>query len=43
MSVNPLSALTPGILRNLFGALPNQDGAVEFNQPANPGEGALFQ
>lgn len=42
-SVNPLSALTPGILRNLFGALPNQDGAVEFSQPTNPADGPLFQ
>lgn len=42
-SVNALSALAPGILRNLFGALPNQDGTVEFNQPASPGGGALFQ
>lgn len=42
-NVNPLSALTPGILRNLFGALPNADGSIDHSQPVNPAEGSLFQ
>lgn len=45
VSVNPLSALTPGILRNIFGGLPSagQGGAAEFNQTINPADGPLFQ
>ena len=42
-SVNPLSALTPGILRNLFGALPNQEGTIDYSQPISPADGPLFQ
>ena len=42
-SVNPLSALTPGILRNIFGGLPDQDGQVQFDQPTAPADTPLFQ
>lgn len=41
-SVNPLSALTPGILRNLFGALPGQGEAIERSETVGPGDSPLF-